>query len=161
MPTAYVSGYDSKDGLFSFEPHLVMMRAGAALEVGKAVMLSVASDSVFEVLPLTTALDHAFFGIYEGVGGSGAAPSISGLSGRAAVTGDTVSITVRGPAKVLAYDTSANAPAAGDALGFAVTAAIATKVTALLAGHCARVIAREAQASTSTAGATTDVFILY
>lgn len=161
MPLPFVTGYDARDSVFTMEPDKIRIVANGAIAVGKAVMLDCTSDSISKVIQLTTAADHAFFGIYEGVGGSGALASISGLTGRAAVAGDLVEITVRGPAKVLAYDSGSNAPAAYDPASFAVTAGIATKAAALAAGICARVTFREAQAGNDAGGATTDVFINY
>ena len=161
MSFADITGFDPRDGVFKGYKRVVRLQAGSALAVGKAVMLDTASDSIFKATALTTAADHAFFGIYEGVGGTGAAATITGLTGNAALTGDIVEITIGGPAKVLAYDTTGNAPVAYGPASFAVTAGIATLAAALAAGICARVTFREAQASTSTAGATTDVFINY
>lgn len=156
-----ITGYNPKDGVYNASKRTVRLQAGAALSVGKAVMLDCTSDSVFKAIALTTAADHCFYGIYEGVGGSGTATAVSGLTGRDAVSGDTVEITIGGPAKVLAYDSGTNAPAAYDPASFAVTAGIATKAAALAAGIACKVTFREAQASTSTSGATTDVFINY
>lgn len=161
MSFEQITGYSPSDGAYKASKRTVRLQAGGALSVGKAVMLDCTSDSIFKAIALTTAADHCFFGIYEGVGGTGSATAVSGLTGKDAVAGDTVEITIGGPAKVLAYDTSGNAPAAYDPASFAVTAGIATKAAALAAGIAARVTFREAQASTSSSGVTTDVFINY
>lgn len=161
MSFADIQGFDPATATFKAAKRVVRLQANAAITVGKAVMLDATSDSIFKVITLTTAQDQAFFGIYEGVGGTGAATAVSGMTGRDAIAGDIVEITVGGQAKVLAYDTSGNAPVAYGPASFAVTAGIATLAAALAAGICARVTFREGQASTSTSGATTDVFINY
>lgn len=88
------------------EKGIGLFRAGAAISVGRSVMTDVADNTGKSVITRTVALQHLLTGIYEGVGGSGAQTTTSGLSGRDAATGDPIWVTCYGPALALAYATT-------------------------------------------------------
>lgn len=78
--------------------------ANAAISVGMQVSLATGDTTGKKIVktPTTTTTDHVAIGVYEGIGGTGADATLSGLTGKAAVTNDLVQITVLGPVVALA-----------------------------------------------------------
>lgn len=131
-------------------------RAGAAISVGYSVMTHVSDTTGKSVIARTVALQHLLTGIYEGSGGSGAQTSVSGLTGRDAVTGDVVWITCYGPALALAYATTTLG--AGSALQIG-TPGILTEAANPTAPAGAQLAAFAAVTVTSTAGTAVRVIV--
>ena len=111
----------------------------------------------------TTTYDHAFIGVYAGVGGTGADTTTSGLTGKAATTDDAIEIVMEGPCKVRSrpMNTNGSTPgagpvAAGDPMATSFADGTFTGITALLPGYVAKIVAVDANASMVT---TTDTII--
>jgi hypothetical protein len=142
-----------------------MYVAEAAITVGKAVEISDSTDYPFgaAVLSATTAADHAICGIYEGQSESrGAATTVSGLAGHDAIAGETIFVTVHGPAVGLCHaSTTDSTIAALDALDYSGTAGVARRLAAPAAGLIAPAVALEAQTVSGTGGTATDIFVRY
>lgn len=131
-------------------------RAGAAISVGRSVMTDVADTTGKSVIHRTVALQHLLTGIYEGVGGSGAATTTTGLTGKDAVTGDVVWITCYGPALALAYVTTTLG--AGSALQIG-TPGILTEAANPTAPAGAQIAAMSAVTVTATTGTAVRVIV--
>ena len=142
-----------------------MYVAGAAITVGKQVEISTLTDYPYGCAVITgaTATDHAACGIYEGQSESrGAATTVTGLAGYDALIGETIFVTVHGPAVALCYATATDTTmAALDAISFAGAAGRGANVAAPAAGLIAVAIALEAQTASATGGAATDIFVRF
>lgn len=122
----------------------VLFEADGAIPVGTPCTLDITANTLGTlVVASETANDHAFIGVYEGRGGSGAEATISGLTGRAAVDGDVIYLTAYGVAETLCDGTTTDI-AAGNALSLAEDAAEFTASAAVDAGVAAKAIALEA-----------------
>ncbi len=124
--------------------------AGEAIPVGSWVMISVADTTGTAVLKGTSAAGPRFVGIYEGVGGTGA-DAASPFTGKAALTGDRITVTKRG--RAIALVLGAAGLAAGDPLGPESTAGVLEEdapATGDLFGS--RIVVLEAYTTTSAAG---------
>jgi len=95
--------------------------ADGAIPVGTAVTVDFASDATGKlVIQADAALDHRqVVGIYAGVGGTGAAATVSGTSGKAAVDGDIIEVVTYGVAYALQDGTTDTVP--GEALAIEAT----------------------------------------
>lgn len=150
-----------------FKPEKVenMYVAEGAITVGKAVQISTSTSYPYgaAVLSGTTAADHALCGIYEGQSeGRGARTSTSGLAGFDALAGETVFVTVHGPAVGLVFaSTTDSTVAALDALDYSGSAGVARKNAAPASALIAVAIALEAQTVSSTGGTPTDIFVRF
>lgn len=117
MTQVFCGGYDPKDGTSAPDVgDVVTFIAGGAIPIGSTVAPTTADAGGMTVIECSTALGgaHLATGIYTGKGGSGAvataAQVTSGLSGRAAVSGDVISVVKRGVVKArFAAQTVANA----------------------------------------------------
>lgn len=166
------------DTLETTERIEAMFNAGSALVVGEPVIINHANATVANraktVVSSTTAGAALVVGIYEGIGGSGAqneslaaaskAVSADGtvtLTGREAVSGDVVMVTIYGEARA-----RVNLPASGtndiavaNPLTASKTAARLEKFTALsgtdAAGLIAPMVALEASTNATGAAVTT------
>ncbi len=138
----------------AFKPEKIecMYKTGAAITVGKAVMPQATDGST--VITLTTALDHFAVGIYEGKSsGQGAPTAVTGFTGRDAVSGEKVWITVAGPCSLLAYEkTTDSVISLGVALDYSQQAGIATAGAAPAAVLVAAAVALSTNTATATGG---------
>lgn len=106
MQLTQIYGFNPAGGngsIYSAEKVEVMYKAGGAITVGAPVMIDV-SDTTGKtvVVGASAAKSRLMVGVYEGKGGTGAATTVSGLSGNAAVTGDIILVTVHGLCSVIA-----------------------------------------------------------
>lgn len=151
----------------TFKPEKIEMMfvAGGAITVGKGVMLNTSTSYPFgaSVLSATSTDDHTVIGVYEGQSEKrGAVTSVSGLSGYDAVSGETVFVTVYGPAAALCYQSGTVAIAATDHLGYDATDGVLRgPVTDPGAGVYSNCWALEANTGTATTGTATDVFVRF
>lgn len=102
--------------LYQAEKIEALFEADGAIAVGGCVKLDATGNTSGKLVIATAAvLDHrSAVGIYEGKGGTGAVATVTGTSGRAAVDGDIISVTVYGPATALQDGTTDTIP--GEAL---------------------------------------------
>lgn len=139
--------------------------AEAAITVGKAVIISTATTYPYgsAVLTGTTAGDHALCGIFEGeTCGRGTKTAVSGLTGRDAVAGEAIYVSVHGPVKALAFaSTTDSTIAALDAIDYSGVAGVGRKNAAPASGLIAVAIALEAQTVSSTDGTATNLFVRF
>lgn len=99
MAKIFAVGYDSKDA--STAPDVndtVTMVAVGAIPVGSIVAASTTDAGGQSAVLCTAAMGTAQLsqGVYTGIGGTGAVATTTGLSGRAAVTGDTIKVVKNG-----------------------------------------------------------------
>lgn len=137
--------------------------AGAAITVGVPVRLSY-STLGRSVIAANSTDSGQIFGFYEGVGGTGAATSTTGLTGFAAVTGDAVEIVTRGYVAARGRMTATNANTlsttnVGVALGCATVDYTFNIVTAPVAAGTPRFML--ATAGTVTDGTTAEIIGMY
>ena len=102
----------------------MVFKAGGAITVGAPVMIDVTDTSGKAVTTGTTTTKTPLMaGVYEGKGGTGTATAVSGLTGKAAVSGDIILIKVFGVASVIATPkTSSDLSTSGKALALGTTA---------------------------------------
>jgi len=109
----YANGFDPKDGAQAPNPDSIKMhKAGGAISVGSLVAASTADSTgqTVVVCSATLGAGAAAVGVYTGKGGTGAATTISGLSGADVLTGDMIQVVKRGVVAIrAAAKTVANA----------------------------------------------------
>lgn len=103
--------------LYQAEKIECLFEADGAIAVGGCVKLDPTANTTGKLVVATSAvLDHrSAVGIYEGEGGSGAAATVSGTKGNAAVDGDLIMVTTYGIATAL-QDGGTNDTVVGEAL---------------------------------------------
>lgn len=95
----YANGFDPKDGAQAPNPDSIEMhKAGGAISVGSLVAASTAdaTGQTVVVCSATLGAGAAAMGVYTGKGGTGAATTVSGLSGSDVLTGDMIQVVKRG-----------------------------------------------------------------
>ena len=131
--------------------------AGSNIPVGAPVILDTSSSSGKLVGRSTALLGYLCKGVYEGKGGTGPTVAVTtGLSGRAAVTGDVLRITRHGVASTfVSGSVSTGTVGVGVPLGLTVINGVFTDAAALPAGVYAAAVLLEAvtaQGASSSAG---------
>lgn len=137
------------------EKGIGLYRAAGAITVGKAVQTDTADTTGKSVVTGGSA-SFLLTGIYEGKGGTGAATTVSGLTGNDAQTGDFIWVTCYGPALALTYATATLG--AGSALRVAAPGTL-SEASNPSAGLNAALISLQAVTLTAAAGTATRVYV--
>lgn len=126
MRLTQIVGFNPAGGngsMYGTEKVEMLFKAAGAIPVGVTAAL-VGTDAAGQtVIAGTSALGNLVVGLYEGVGGTGTATTVSGLSGNAAVSGDLISLTVYGKGvAIMGPQTSSNLSTGGKILNLGATA---------------------------------------
>jgi len=135
------------------------VEADGAIPVGSPTVSDVGSTAGKLVVVGAAATGFRFRGVYNGVGGTGATTSATGLSGKAAVDGDIIQVQLMGPVSALLDGTVDVADGDPIEVGAGAFVKMVASTTTLLEGY--RVIGHALEAYTTNSAAAKSVLLLF
>lgn len=142
-----LGGRQADHGIEGQHQSRIPAQAGGAIPVGSTVVFSTATLTPPNLVGVVGAAnqDYLFVGIYDGVGGTGAADATYG--GRAAVSGDAIELICKGP--VYARVNGTDNVAVGDQLALDATGSLIKASAVSADGLKAQILGAEVRTADS------------